>query len=401
MLPAPEKILHRLSGAISWRVRRVVGDDFVDRTKLALAPRWRPFLRKPVFVGVTGSVGKTTTKELLLGMLSRSGRAVGTVGSFNNIDATAQALLRLRPSDDFFVAELSEEKPGVMDAQLALLQPGVGVVTIVGYDHWSAYKFDLGAIPANATVVLGLFSSYVQWNEHTATIRAQKRTLLLETPRRTMLKLIASVESVRRTLDKVMMRRAIRQYLSATIRESEVDYLIEGAMIKKYANNEILFKEGDVADGLYLIRRGSVTVSRMVAGKEVVLSYVAAGNYVGEMALMSDAPRSATVRAAVLATLGRSLGRRRRALDRRGREPRPRPHPTGPPAGGLCHCSNGGNMIKSVRRLMLAAAFSGLALSGAAAQSNLRIGLAEDPDVLDPNTAPLECLREGTILELG
>lgn len=42
------------------------------------------------------------------------------------------------------------------------------------YDHWSAYKFDLAAIPANATVVLGLFSSYVQWNEHSATIRAHR-----------------------------------------------------------------------------------------------------------------------------------------------------------------------------------------------------------------------------------
>jgi CRP-like cAMP-binding protein/thioredoxin reductase/Fe-S-cluster-containing hydrogenase component 2 len=142
---------------------------------------------------------------------------------------------------------------------------------------------------------LGLLSG----RRRTATIRAQKRTLLLETPRRTMLKLIASVESVRRTLDKVMMRRAIRQYLSATIRESEVDYLIEGATIKKYSTNEALFNEGDVADGLYLIRRGSVTVSRTIAGKEIVLSYVAAGNYVGEMALMSDAARSATVRAAV------------------------------------------------------------------------------------------------------
>jgi CRP-like cAMP-binding protein/thioredoxin reductase/Fe-S-cluster-containing hydrogenase component 2 len=142
---------------------------------------------------------------------------------------------------------------------------------------------------------LGLLSG----RRRTATIRAQKRTLLLETPRRTMLKLIASVESVRRTLDKVMMRRAIRQYLSATIRESEVDYLIEGATIKKFGTNEPLFNEGDKADGLYLIRRGSVTVSRTIAGKEIVLSYVAAGNYVGEMALMSDAPRSATVRAAV------------------------------------------------------------------------------------------------------
>lgn len=160
----PRKFLNRLSGALGWRLRKVVGDDFVDRAKLAMAPHWRPFLRKPVFLGVTGSVGKTTTKELLVGMLSRSGRAVGTVGSFNNIDATAQALLRLRPNDDFFVAELSEDKPGVMDAQLALLQPSVGVVTIVGYDHWSAYDSReaiaaemgklIAALPATGTAVL-------------------------------------------------------------------------------------------------------------------------------------------------------------------------------------------------------------------------------------------------------
>ncbi|HEX4858119.1 MAG TPA: cyclic nucleotide-binding domain-containing protein [Usitatibacteraceae bacterium] len=142
---------------------------------------------------------------------------------------------------------------------------------------------------------LGLLSG----RRRTATVRAEKRTLLLETPRRAMLKLIASVDSVRKTLDQVMMRRAIRQYLSATIRESEVDYLVGTATIKKYATNDVLFKEGDVADGLYLIRRGSVTVSRLMAGKEIVLSYVAAGNYVGEMALLSAAPRSATVKAAV------------------------------------------------------------------------------------------------------
>lgn len=157
----------------------------------------------------------------------------------------------------------------------------------------AAIAFDLGK--GEFFGEMGLLSG----RRRTATVRAGKRTLLLETPRRTMLKLIASVESVRKSLDKVMMRRAVRQYLSATIRESEVDYLVESATIKKFKANEALFNQGDTADGLYLIRRGSVTVSRQVAGKEIVLSYVAAGNYVGEMALMSDAPRSATVRAAV------------------------------------------------------------------------------------------------------
>ena len=65
------------------------------------------------------------------------------------------------------------------------------------------------------------------------------------------------------------------------------------------AAGETLFAEGAAADGLYLIRRGSVTVSHRIGGQDVVLSYVAAGNYVGEMALLSDAPRMGTVKAAV------------------------------------------------------------------------------------------------------
>ncbi len=142
---------------------------------------------------------------------------------------------------------------------------------------------------------MGLLSG----RRRTATIRAGLRTLLLETPRRSMLKLLASVESVRKTLDAVMMKRAVRQYLSQTMPDSEVDYLVDSASLKRFAANDVLFSEGDKADGLYLIRRGSVTVARQIAGKEIVLSYVAAGNYVGEMALLSDAPRSATVRAAV------------------------------------------------------------------------------------------------------
>ena len=141
---------------------------------------------------------------------------------------------------------------------------------------------------------MGLISG----RRRTATIVAGENCVLIETPRRSMLKLLASVEAVRKTLDQVSLKRAVRQYLTADIPEEEVDYLVEGAVIKRYATNDTLFNEGDKADGLYLIRRGSVTVSRAIGTKEIVLSYVAAGNYVGEMALMSDAPRSATIRAA-------------------------------------------------------------------------------------------------------
>jgi Fe-S-cluster-containing dehydrogenase component len=90
----------------------------------------------------------------------------------------------------------------------------------------------------------------------------------------------------------------VRSYLDTSLSESEIDHLVHEAKYKRYAVGEVLFNEGDKADGLYMIRRGSVTVSRLIAGKEVVLAYVSAGNYVGEMALINKMPRSATVKAA-------------------------------------------------------------------------------------------------------
>jgi Fe-S-cluster-containing hydrogenase component 2/CRP-like cAMP-binding protein len=84
------------------------------------------------------------------------------------------------------------------------------------------------------------------------------------------------------------------------LKEEELDVLIaNGVQVKRYGGGETVFSEGEKPDGLYLIRRGSVTVSRTLAGREVVLSYLSAGNYVGEMALISESPRTATVRAAV------------------------------------------------------------------------------------------------------
>ena len=142
---------------------------------------------------------------------------------------------------------------------------------------------------------LGLISG----RRRSATVLGCSGSILVETPRRTMLKLLASADSVRKALDLVALRRAVRNYVAASVTEEELSALLEGAQIRQYKADEALFREGDKSDGLYLIRKGSVMVSRSLGGKEVVLSYVSAGNYVGEMALVLDAPRSATVRAAV------------------------------------------------------------------------------------------------------
>jgi CRP-like cAMP-binding protein/Fe-S-cluster-containing hydrogenase component 2/thioredoxin reductase len=156
--------------------------------------------------------------------------------------------------------------------------------------------FSLG--PGEFFGELGLISG----RRRSGTVAAGADCVLIEAPRRAMLKLIASVESVRKRVDDAFVKRAVRAYLAPMLPERELaDLIAQGVEVRRYASGDTLFREGDAPDGLYLVRRGSVMVSRTIAGREVVLSYLAAGNYVGEMALLSSSPRTATVRAAVAA----------------------------------------------------------------------------------------------------
>ena len=134
---AHKKLIH-LRDALAWRLHALLGDRVVYGALLVSARLWRSMLTKPVFIGVTGSAGKTTTKELLLGMLSHRGKGVGNYSSYNNIEEIAKPMLRLRPSHAFFVAEVPGHKPDAMDKPLALLRPSIGIVTVIGDDHSSA-----------------------------------------------------------------------------------------------------------------------------------------------------------------------------------------------------------------------------------------------------------------------
>ncbi|MGZ8251772.1 MAG: cyclic nucleotide-binding domain-containing protein [Methylophilaceae bacterium] len=143
---------------------------------------------------------------------------------------------------------------------------------------------------------MGLISG----RRRTATVFAGERCVLLETPRNTMLRLIAAVDDVRRQIDESFLRNAIYNYIGPMLSREAVDALVNSGVEKrKYQANQVLFSEGDDADGLYLVRSGSLTVSKVIDNQEKILSYVSAGNYVGEMALVNNSKRTATVKAAV------------------------------------------------------------------------------------------------------
>jgi thioredoxin reductase/CRP-like cAMP-binding protein/Fe-S-cluster-containing hydrogenase component 2 len=145
---------------------------------------------------------------------------------------------------------------------------------------------------------LGLLSG----RRRTATVIVREGSLLLETPRKQILKLISSVESVKRRLDETFILRLLETSIFPHVDPALLAELVRAAETKTFKKNEVLCREGDPGDKLYVIRKGSVKISfKDSHGVDITHTYVPAGNYVGEMALLDEAtkPRTATVTAAV------------------------------------------------------------------------------------------------------
>ena len=108
-----------------------------------------------------------------------------------------------------------------------------------------------------------------------------------------------SYENVRKVVDRHFIVRTLRAGLVPDAPQGELEAVAETAELLSFRAGDVLFHEGDESDGLHLIRNGSVSVSRNIGGRNIVTTYVAAGNYVGEMGLVGETRRSATVTATV------------------------------------------------------------------------------------------------------
>ncbi len=141
--------------------------------------------------------------------------------------------------------------------------------------------------------------SLLSGRRRSATVRAARKCVLLESPRRDIVKLMNSYERVRNIIDRHFIVRTLRGGLAPNQANDELEAIAKQAELRSFRAGDVLFEEGASADGLHLIRSGSVSVSRNIGGRHIVTSYVAAGNYVGEMGLVGQTARSATVTATV------------------------------------------------------------------------------------------------------
>ena len=91
------------------------------------------------FVGITGSCGKTTTKDLTIGLLSTRFAVMSNPGSGNCGRELVENILRVRADPRFVVQELGAWGPGTLDMGLDLLRPDLGVVLNVRHDHYGQF----------------------------------------------------------------------------------------------------------------------------------------------------------------------------------------------------------------------------------------------------------------------
>jgi len=145
----------------------------VDDTLIALqtlATAVRKLWGKPL-IGVTGSAGKTTTKEAIAHVLASKFRVLKSEGNFNNHFGLPLMLLKLEPEHDLAVIEMGMSHAGEIRVLAKIAHPEIGVVTNVAPVHLEFFdslagiaraKYELiESLPSNGTAVLNADDEYV------------------------------------------------------------------------------------------------------------------------------------------------------------------------------------------------------------------------------------------------
>jgi UDP-N-acetylmuramoyl-tripeptide--D-alanyl-D-alanine ligase len=145
----------------------VVAD--VQAALTAAARAWRADFDGPL-IGVAGSNGKTTVKEMLAAILARRGACLATQGNLNNHLGVPLTLLRLRPEHDYAVIEMGANHAGDVAWLADIARPGIGLITNAGAEHLEGFGDINGvaraegemvaALPGNGTAIINADDVY-------------------------------------------------------------------------------------------------------------------------------------------------------------------------------------------------------------------------------------------------
>ncbi|MEN9234156.1 MAG: UDP-N-acetylmuramoyl-tripeptide--D-alanyl-D-alanine ligase [Gloeomargarita sp. DG02_1_bins_92] len=140
-----------------------------------LATWWRQRFAIPV-IAVTGSAGKTTTKELIAALLATQGRVLKTAANENNEIGVPKTLLQLNDQYDYLVLEMGMRARGEIARLAQIAQPDVGVITTVGTAH-------IGRLGSRAAIAQAKCELFAHLQPHGTAIYWQENELLHHTAR--------------------------------------------------------------------------------------------------------------------------------------------------------------------------------------------------------------------------
>ncbi|MFP3544568.1 UDP-N-acetylmuramoylalanyl-D-glutamyl-2,6-diaminopimelate--D-alanyl-D-alanine ligase [Rhizobium sp. SIMBA_035] len=144
----------RLAGLGRLTVPMIVVEDVLAALeRLAIASRQRS---RAQIIAVTGSVGKTTTKEMLRHVLSPSGKVHASVASFNNHWGVPLTLARMPLDTHFGVFEVGMNHPGEIRPLVQMIRPHVAVITTIAPAHLGNFKSIKEIATAKAEIFEGL-----------------------------------------------------------------------------------------------------------------------------------------------------------------------------------------------------------------------------------------------------
>lgn len=132
------------------------------------AKAWRQRFGGIVRIGVTGSSGKTTVKELIASMLSRSHRVARNPGNLNSDIGLPASVFLLRPEHEYAVFEMGINKPGEMDVLADVFEPDCALINNIGTAHIGLLGGTRLGIAAEKKKICSRFSgdqSLVLWED--------------------------------------------------------------------------------------------------------------------------------------------------------------------------------------------------------------------------------------------
>jgi UDP-N-acetylmuramoyl-tripeptide--D-alanyl-D-alanine ligase len=131
----------------------VVADVLLALGKLAAMLRQRI---DPMVVGITGSNGKTTVKEMLASILALEAPVLATCGNYNNELGVPLSLFGLEPRHRYAVLEMGASKPGDIAYLAGIAKPDVGLITNIGPAHLRGFGSEEGVAQAKGEIFSAL-----------------------------------------------------------------------------------------------------------------------------------------------------------------------------------------------------------------------------------------------------